>query len=97
MISICDLADGDEVSPPIRKRPSSKEKNILHIPDMFLTKVEREEKRRRLQPPAPVIDISLEETPIPKKETNPPESKPPKPQSSKSTFFQKVSVRKQKL
>ena len=97
MISICDLADGDEVSLPIRKRPSSKEKDILHIPDMFLTKAEREEKRRRLQPSAPVIDISIEETPILKKDTNPPETKLPKPQTSKSTFFQKVSVRKQKL
>ena len=97
MISICNLADGDEVPPPIRKRPNSKEKDILHTPDMFLTKAEREEKRRRLQPSAPVIDISLEETPIPKKDMNPPETKPPKPQTPKSTFFQKVSVRKQKL
>ena len=97
MISVCDLANDDEVSPPIRKRPSSKEKDILHIPDMFLTKAEREEKRRRLQASTPVIDISIEETPIPNKETNPPKTTSPKPHSSKSTFFQKVSIRKQKL
>lgn len=84
--------------PSSQKRPAPKEKDIMHIPDMFLTKAEREEKRRRLQPPPPVIELSKEEPIPPKEEKQTAEVKPSKPRPSPSSlFFQKVSVRKKLL
>lgn len=84
--------------PSSQKRPAPKEKDIMHIPDMFLTKAEREEKRRRLQPPPPVIELSKEESIPPKEEKQTTEVKPSKPRTSPSSlFFQKASVRKKLL
>ena len=83
-----DGVDDDMVS---RKRPIPKEKDIMNTPDMFLTKAERQEKKRRLQSQSiTVVDIA------PSKECTV-NSSPQNEQLNVPSFFLKTSVRKQML
>lgn len=77
--------DSNQVANPIQSQKRPKEKDIMSTPDMFLTKTEREEKKRRLQ-------VKREsEVPIVSKT-----EEPPKHQKVYS-IFQKTSIRKQQL
>ena len=83
-----DEVDDDMVS---RKRPIPKEKDIMNTPDMFLTKAEREEKKRRLQSQT----ISVVNIASSKKCSD--HLSPVKERHNVPSFFQKTSVRKQML
>ena len=57
MCEVIDIPEGSLDESPSKKQRSSK-KDIMTTPDFFLTKAEREEKKRRLEKrPEPVIDI----------------------------------------
>lgn len=77
--------DCNQVENPIQSQKRPKEKDIMSTPDMFLTKTEREEKKRRLQ-----VKRESEMPTVSKSE------EPPKHQKVYS-IFQKTSVRKQQL
>ena len=86
MCEVIDIQEGRLDESPSKKQRSSK-KDIMTTPDFFLTKAEREEKKRRLEKrPEPVIDIT----------SSPPREKAKRPLHVPSLFV-KMSVRKQML
>lgn len=86
MCEVIDIPEGSLDESPSKKQRSSK-KDIMTTPDFFLTKAEREEKKRRLEKrPEPVIDIT----------SSPPREKAKRPLHV-PLLFVKMSVRKQML
>ena len=74
---------------PTKSQKRPKEKDLLNTPDMFLTKAERADKKRRLMENEKKVEIKPMEEKKEKEET--------KKASKVCPIFQKSSVRKQLL